>query len=83
MGWEDKPSEAQVNALWYWFKWEMPTEEANDALKWFEKNATRREAFDEVKRVRELNLSRKLNREACFNSEVWKRYFDSKSKGGM
>lgn len=78
MAWIDKPTKAQINALYSWFRWKMPTAEAKDALDWLEQNATRRQVSDEMKRVRELYLTRSLNRDDCFRGEVWREYFNSK-----
>lgn len=78
MGWNDKPTKEQINALWRWMKWQMPTAEAKDALDWLEENATRKQVSDEMTRIRELYLSRKLDRTECFKGEIWQEYFNSK-----
>ena len=78
MAWLDKPTKAQINALWQWFSWKMPSSEAKDALDWLEQNSTRKQVSDEMKRVRELSMTHGLNRETCFSGEVWQEYFNSK-----
>ena len=78
MVWGEKPTEAQLNALFYWFKWEMSSQEVTDALKWLENNATRKQVSEEMNRIHDLKHSRKLNREECFKGDVWKDYFNSK-----
>lgn len=74
MAWEDKPTEAQLERLYQWFKWEMPTPKARDCLKWLESNADRRQVSDEMKRIRQLKLSHNLNHEKCFSSKIWDSY---------
>lgn len=80
MGWLDKPTEEQINALWRWFRWQMPRAEAQDALKWLQKNATRRQVSEEMDRVRRLFHARKLSREECFSSDIWAEYFNLKTE---
>ena len=80
MAWTDKPTEAQINALWYWFKWAMPTAEAKDALDWLENNATRKQVSDEMGRIRDLRKSQSLTRKECFGGKIWEEYFNSKIK---
>ena len=80
MAWEDKPTEAQRNALWYWYKWELPSAEASDALKWLKENATRKQVSEEMGRVRELHANKRLNREECFKGEVWSEYFKTRKE---
>lgn len=74
MAWTDKPTEAQLERLYQWFKWEMPTSKARDALDWLEQNADRRQVSDEMKRIRELKVARRLNHEECFASKIWESY---------
>lgn len=78
MGWLDKPTDAQINALWNLIQWQMPRAEAKDALDWLEENATRKQVSGELGRIRELALARSLNREKCFSGEIWQEYFNSK-----
>ena len=76
MGWGDKPTESQLNALFHMIRWEMPTAEAQDAVAWFGKNATRKQASEELGRIRQLKMDRQLNREECFRSDAWSDYFN-------
>ncbi|MBQ3474456.1 hypothetical protein IJH24_03495 [Candidatus Saccharibacteria bacterium] len=78
MSWQDKPTKAQINVLWRWFKWKMPTAEARDALTWLEENATKRQVFDEIGRVKKMYDTEKLTREDCFSGSIWQGYFNSK-----
>lgn len=52
----------------------MPTKEASDAVHWLKEHATRREISDEIKRLYGLHHGRKLDKEECFNSSIWKDY---------
>lgn len=76
MGWGDKPTKAQINALYLMIRWHMSTAEVNDALDWLEQNATRKQVSDELSRIRQLKMNRQLNREECFRSDVWSDYFN-------
>ena len=78
MGWLDKPTKEQINALYYWMKWELPTSEIKDALDWLEENATRKQVADEMTRVRGLYHAKRLNRIECFKGDIWQEYFNSK-----
>lgn len=80
MSWIDKPTKAQLNAIWHWFNWEMTGAEARDALNWLEKNATRKQVSEELGRLKELSLEHKLNREECFRGEVWQDYFNARKE---
>lgn len=74
MAWTDKPTEAQLERLYQWLKWEMPTSKARDALDWLGQNADRRQVSDEMQRIRELKVARRLNHEECFASKIWESY---------
>lgn len=71
MAWADKPTDAQINALYSWVRWHIPTKKAQDAVKWLAENSDRRAVSYEMKRIRELYMSHKLNEEECFKSSVW------------
>ena len=78
MGWNDKPTKTQINALHHLAYWGLPTTELRDALHWLENNGTRKQASDELGRIRELHIKKSLNRDKFFESPVWEGYFDSK-----
>lgn len=80
MGWMDKPTYAQIETLYGWMRWQMPTAEAQDAVHWLKENATRRQVSDEMQRVRALYVAHKLDRNECFKGSVWREYFNSKLK---
>ena len=80
MAWSDEPTEAQLNALWYWLKWELPAAELTEAMAWLKEHATRKEVSTEMARVRELHANKRLNREECFKGEVWNDYFNERKE---
>jgi hypothetical protein len=73
MAWSDAPTEKQISALANFMNYHapVPTPKANAALKWLEKNATRRQVSDELQRVCRLDVARKLTAENMFDSAVW------------
>lgn len=74
MAWSDEPTDSQIGTLYRWISWHMSTPEARHAIKWLKNNATRKEVSDEIKRVHDLYYSRKLDKDSCFDSEVWEGY---------
>lgn len=74
MSWNDKPSDAQLGVVFNWLRWEMPTVEASDAVKWLEGHATKKEVSLEMNRLKKLKDSRKINHDSCFNSAIWEGY---------
>lgn len=74
MAWSDEPTEAQLNTIYRFIRWEMPNAEAIKAVNWLEERATRREVSDEIKRLKELYETRRLSFESCFESEIWEGY---------
>lgn len=78
MAWDDKPSEAQLNKVYYWIRWEMPTAEAVDAVKWLGENANRKTISDEMNRLHDMKQHKTLNRESIFKGDIWRGYFNNK-----
>lgn len=74
MAWTDEPSEAQIGVIFNWFRWNMPTPKAQDAVHWLKDTATRKEVSDEMTRLKKLYVSRKLNEKTAFESEIWEGY---------
>lgn len=74
MAWSDEPTYAQIETIYRWIGWHMSNQEASDAVHWLKEHATRRELSSEIKRLHDLYHSHKLNKEECFNSEVWDGY---------
>lgn len=71
MAWSDEPTDAQMSAIFMLIRWSIPTETAQDAVKWLAEHATRRDVSNEMKRLRELNIRHNLNASNCFESEIW------------
>ena len=74
MAWSDEPTYAQIQAVHRWMHWHMTSKEASHASKWLKEHATRKEVSDEIKRLHDLYYGHKLNKEECFNSNVWEGY---------
>lgn len=74
MAWTDEPSEKQINALLNLIRWEIHRDEIKGIGEYLKANATRREVSEELGRLRDLKMSRKLNRDNAFESEIWKNY---------
>lgn len=74
MAWTDEPSDAQINALLNLIRWEIHRDEMKDIEEYLKANATRREVSDELGRLRDLKMNRKLNRDNAFESEIWQNY---------
>ena len=80
MAWLDNPTEAQLNALFFWLRRQMSSVEASAAISWLRDNATRRQVSDEMKRVRELFVNHTLDRDKCFEGDIWAKYFDARKE---
>ena len=76
MAWSDEPTYSQIQTIYRWIEWHMPTQEARDAVNWLKEHATRREVAYEIKRLGDLYHSHKLDQEECFNSPIWDEYLD-------
>ena len=74
MVWTDEPSEKQINALLNLVRWEIHLDEMKGIEEYLKTNATRREVSEELGRLRDLKMNRKLNRDNAFESEIWKNY---------
>lgn len=74
MAWTDEPSEKQINALLNLIRWEIHRDEIKGIEKYLKTNATRRDVSEELGRLRDLKMNRKLNRDNAFESELWKNY---------
>ena len=80
MAWSDEPTYAQIETVFRWIEWHMPTPDARDAVKWLKEHATRKEVSNEIKRLHDLQYDHKLSRAECFNSTVWEDYMPSSNE---
>ena len=71
MAWSDKPTDAQMTAIFNKIRWVMAEPEAREAIRWFSEHATRRDASDEMERLHHLYATHNLDREKCFASKAW------------
>lgn len=74
MAWTDEPSDKQINALLNLIRWEIHRDEMKGIEEYLKANATRRQVSEELGRLRDLKMKRKLNRDNAFGSEIWKNY---------
>lgn len=72
MAWSDKPSEAQLGAWINMTKWVIDRDEAILANRFLEKTATRKQLSQELGRLRDLTIDRKLKtREQVYEGKLW------------
>ena len=74
MAWVDEPSGKQINALLNLIRYEIHLDEMKGIEEYLKTNATRRDVSEELGRLRDLKMNRKLNRDNAFDSELWKNY---------
>lgn len=70
----NQPTDNQLTTIYSWIEWEMPREEARNAIRWLESHATRKEVSFEMRRLYPLHHEHKLSKEACFDSKIWEGY---------
>ena len=72
MAWSDKPTPAQLGALANMIQWKLTVAECDKTIVYLRENSTRKELSDELKRVRDLYIERKLSRDNVFASTIYK-----------
>lgn len=74
MAWTDKPTDAQVDALYNFLKWDagLLKEKAEAAVDYVAKNTNREQASNELRRLYDLKSNKKLTRDNCMESEIWR-----------
>lgn len=73
MAWTDKPTEAQLAAIFNITKWVLPRNLGKAATDWLGATSNRKDVSNEIQRLKGLDNSRRLDRrEVVFESEVWK-----------
>lgn len=71
----DAPTYNQVNLMYNWMSWCMPTAEARDASAWAKENKSKQEVSREISRLHDLKDKHSLTRESCFAGKFWEGYF--------
>ena len=71
MAWSDKPTDGQIGAWANLTQWALPLDVQGLAIKWLREKADRRQMSDEMGRVRELYIDRKLDKINCFDNGLW------------
>ena len=72
MAYNNKPTAAQLGALSNMIRWKLTDAECKETIKYLENHSTRKELSEELKRVRQLYIKRKLVREDVWASSVYK-----------
>lgn len=68
---EAKPTDAQLNRVYLWLKWVMPTAKAAEAAKYLEQHATRKQVSEEMSRLKGLKDRHALGEATAFDSAIW------------
>lgn len=77
MVWSDEPTPRQIGAIGRLVQWVVPTNQVLvNALDYLELTATRREVSEELKRLRELYIDKKLTKDNMFDSPIWEGFHD-------
>lgn len=74
MAWSDEPTDAQINAALNLMRWEISNDEIPKIEAYLKEHATRRELSNELGRLRDLKIDRKMSRDTAFGSEIWANY---------
>lgn len=77
MAWNDPATKNQLGALWGMLAWGTGGREKRaEMFKWLEHEykPTRKELSNELNRVRNLKIDRKLNEETAWSGELWSKY---------
>lgn len=73
MAWSDEPTEAQLNTVALWLKYEtkVSPETIASACNWLEKHGTRGDVAREMTRLKNLKDEHRLDEKNCFTGEIW------------
>lgn len=74
MAWTDEPSDSQIGAVLHMMRWEIREDEKAGIVAYLKSQCTRKDVSTELGRLRELMLTRKLNRDTAFEGELWNNY---------
>lgn len=68
----NRPTSAQLGALSNMIRWKLTDAECKKTIEYLENHSTRGEVSEELKRVRQLYISRKLVRDNVWASGIYK-----------
>ena len=71
MAWSDEPTDMQLGTIFSWLSWKVDRNTAQEAVKWLQNTATRRDVSAEMNRLRDLRQKNLLDASNCFTSEIW------------
>ena len=74
MVWSDEPTDNQIYAVLRLLKWQVSSDEESKIANYLRQNCTRREVSDEMSRLRNLAIEKKLNQKSAFEGEIWEKY---------
>lgn len=67
----DKPTQPQLNIIYKWLSWKIPTYAAKAAVEFVKENKTKKETIAEISRLHDMWESKKLNHINWNASEFW------------
>ena len=76
MAWSDEPTLDQLAAVGRLIQWQVDNPTQVLAMQWLKNHATRREVSFELKRLRDLYIDHKLNKDNVFASDIWEGFLD-------
>lgn len=71
MAWSDEPTDMQLGTIFSWLSWKVDRITAQEAVKWLQNTATRRDVSAEMNRLRDLRQRNLLDASNCFLGEIW------------
>lgn len=71
MTWSDEPTMTQLAVVGGFMQWTAPTKVKVQALDFLKRTATRREVSFEIKRLRGLYMTHRMNEDNVFDNEIW------------
>lgn len=71
---DSAPTYNQIQLIFRWLEWVIPTAEASYATHWAEKNRTKQQTSMEIDRLKKLRDESKLDKDTCFDSKYWAGY---------
>jgi len=65
------PTYNQLNCIYSWLMWKMPTAKAMAASKYLERTASRLEVSQEMNRLKALKDAHRLDEDTAFAGKIW------------
>lgn len=74
MGWQDGATMNQIGAWLNMARWQIRLDEETALGDYLKNHVNRKQMSDELSRIRDLKIERRLTRERLFDSPIWKDY---------